>query len=61
MTRCWFKEPEYRLNFTEIFKRLEGDYGFQMDVPKVAKKKKETRPYSVPPTRNSDPQNHGKW
>ena len=61
MTRCWFKEPERRLTFTEIFKRLEGDYDFIIEAPKVEKKKKDVRAYSVPPSLHSDSPTQGNW
>ncbi|XP_065062879.1 inactive tyrosine-protein kinase transmembrane receptor ROR1-like [Rhopilema esculentum] len=56
MTKCWFKDPEKRLNFEEILKRLKGDYEYaQEHVPK--KPKKDPVPtYSVPPSRELQPE-----
>jgi len=58
MTKCWYKEPEKRLNFTEIYKRLEGDYEFTLDQPKISHREKEAQlsSYSSPPSLKKEPE-----
>ena len=61
MTKCWYKDPERRLNFTEIYKRLDGDYSFSVEkVPKKPRKAKEVPAYSVPPSLIPEPKKSGK-
>ena len=61
MTKCWYKEPEKRLNFTEIYKRLEGDYEFTLDQPKISHREKEAQSssYSSPPSLKKEPEQKG--
>lgn len=57
MTKCWFKDPIRRLNFTEIQKRLLGEYDYSEEkVPKMPKKMMKTDPsYSAPPSLKDQP------
>ena len=60
MTKCWFKDPEKRLNFNEIYNRLQGDYNYSEEkLPKNSTKKKEEPAYSVPPSLKDAPNNSG--
>lgn len=56
MTRCWIKESENRVNFTEIVKRFDGDYDFTIRRPQKAPKKDPEPNYSVPPNAKASKQ-----
>ena len=56
MTRCWIREPENRVNFTEIVKRFDGDYDFTIQRPQKAPQKGPQPNYSVPPNAKASKQ-----
>ena len=60
MTRCWYKEPEKRLTFTEIYKRLDGDYDFSVNLPTIPQKGKEIHAYTTPPSLKQESNEKGK-